>query len=104
MTITRDDGVSGSMAGSGNQLTSVNMTLLSGRTYALQPTVVPSKPRLYWRDAAPGDNARVSFPWTQASVIVWRDYDHSHPLTAVTSVADLDASAGTSTSTTPRTR
>lgn len=94
MTITRDDGVTGSMAGSGNQLTSINMTLLSGRTYALAPALVPSKPRLYWRDAAPGDNARISFPWSQPNVIVWRDYDHSHPIAAATSVAELDASTG----------
>lgn len=94
MTITRDDHVTANMAGSGNQLTSINMTLLSGRAYSLQPAVVPSKPRLYWQDAQPGDNARISFPWTVASVIVWRDYDHSHPLAAATSVAELDASAG----------
>ena len=94
MMITRDDNVTASMAGSGNQLTSMNMSLLSGRSYTLQPSVVPSKPRLYWRYASPGDNARVSFPWTQPSVIVWRDYDHSHPLAAVGSVAELDASAG----------
>ena len=60
----------------------------------LQPALVPSKPRLYWRDAAPGDNARIGFPWTNASVKVWRDYDSGHPLAAAASLSDLDASAG----------
>ena len=55
MMITRDDNVSGNMAGSGGSLTSINMSLLSGRTYMLQPALVPSKPRLYWRDAASGE-------------------------------------------------
>jgi hypothetical protein len=94
MLITRDDNVTGNMAGSGGSLTSINMTLLSGRKYKLQPAMVPSKPRLYWRDAAPGDNARIGFPWTNASVKVWRDYDSGHPISAAASLSDLDASTG----------
>jgi hypothetical protein len=94
MLITRDDNVTGNMAGSGGSLTSINMSLLSGRKYSLQPAMVPSKPRLYWRDAAPGDNARIGFPWTNASVKVWRDYDSGHPIAAAASLSDLDASTG----------
>ncbi len=94
MMITRDDNVTASMAGSGGQLTSINMSLLSGRKYALQPAVVPVKPRLYWSNAAPGDNARISFPWTVANVKVWRDYDSGHPIAAAASLAELDASTG----------
>ena len=82
------------MAVSGGALTSINMSLLSGRKYTLQPALVPSKPRLYWRDAAPGDNARIGFPWTNASVKVWRDYDSGHPIAVAASLADLDASTG----------
>ncbi|MDQ2768245.1 MAG: transmembrane domain-containing protein [Gemmatimonadota bacterium] len=92
--ITRDDNVTGSMAGTGGAFTSINMSLLSGRKYMLQPVLVPSKPRLYWRDAASGDNARVGFPWTNPSVKVWRDYDSGHPLAAAASLSDLDASPG----------
>ena len=94
MVIVRDDNVSGNMAGSGGSLTSINMSLLSGRKYTLQPALVPSKPRLYWRDASPGDNARVGFPWSNPSVKVWRDYDSNHPLAAAASLPDLDASTG----------
>ncbi|MEO7038602.1 MAG: G8 domain-containing protein [Gemmatimonadaceae bacterium] len=94
LMIRRDDNVTGTMAGSGGSLTSINMSLLSGRKYTLQPALVPSKPRLYWRDAAPGDNARIGFPWTNASVKVWRDYDSGHPIAAAASLADLDASTG----------
>jgi cell migration-inducing and hyaluronan-binding protein len=94
MMITRDDNVTGSMAGTGGAQTSISMSLLSGRKYKLQPTTVPSKPRLYWRDAASGDNARIGFPWTNASVKVWRDYDSGHPLAAAASLSDLDASSG----------
>jgi hypothetical protein len=94
MMITRDDNVSGNMAGSGGSLTSINMSLLSGRKYKLQPALVPSKPRLYWRDASPGDNARIGFPWTNASVKVWRDYDSGHPIAAAASLSALDASTG----------
>jgi hypothetical protein len=94
MVITRDDNVTANMAGSGGTLTSINMSLISGRKYALQPTLVPSKPRIYWRNAAVGDNARISFPWTNASVKVWRDFDSAHPLAAAASLAELDASTG----------
>lgn len=94
LVIKRDDNVTGSMAGSGNSLTSINMSLLSGRAYTLQPTTVPSKPRVYWRDVSPGDNVRIGFPWTTASVKVWRDYDSGHPIGAAASLADLDASTG----------
>ncbi|MBA2685224.1 MAG: transmembrane domain-containing protein [Gemmatimonadaceae bacterium] len=94
MTIVRDDNVSGAMAGSGGSLTSINMSLLSGRKYKLQPALVPSKPRLYWRDAAVGDNARIGFPWTNPSVKVWRDYDSGHPIAAAASLSELDASTG----------
>ena len=82
------------MAGSGGSLLSINMSLLSGRKYSLAPALVPSKPRLYWRDAAAGDNARVSFPWSNANVKVWRDYDSGHPLAAAASLSELDASTG----------
>lgn len=94
MMITRDDNVTASMSGSGGSLTSINMTLLSGRKYSLQPSLVPSKPRLYWRNATAGDNARISFPWTNASVKVWRDYDSGHPISPAASLAELDASTG----------
>ncbi len=94
VVITRADNVTGNMSGSGGKLTSIQMSLLSGHTYALQPAMMPSKPRLYWRDAASGDNARISFPWSVATFVVWRDYDHSHPLTAAASLAELDASTG----------
>jgi hypothetical protein len=94
MVITRDDNVTASMSGSGGSLMSINMSLLAGRKYALQPALVPAKPRLYWSNAAPGDFARVSFPWTNASVKVWRDYDSGHPISAAASLAALDASTG----------
>jgi hypothetical protein len=94
MLIKRDDNVTANMSGSGGALTSINMTLLSGRRYALQPAMVPSKPRLYWRNATAGDNARISFPWTNASVKVWRDFDSGHPISAAASLAALDASPG----------
>ena len=94
MVITRDDNVSASMAGSGGSLLSINMSLLSGRSYALAPAVVPGKPRVYWRDAAAGDNARISFPWSNPSVKVWRDFDSGHPISAAASLAELDASTG----------
>ena len=94
MVITRDDKVTVSMSGSGGSLLSINMSLSSGRAYSLAPAVVPGKPRLYWRNAAVGDNARISFPWSNASVKVWRDYDSVHPLSAAASLAALDASTG----------
>jgi cell surface hyaluronidase len=94
MMITRDDNVTANMSGSGGSLTSINMSLISGRRYSLQPTLVPAKPRVYWRDASPGDNARISFPWSNASVKVWRDFDSGHPISPAASLAELDASAG----------
>ena len=94
MMIVRDDNVTGTMAGSGGSLTSINMSLLSGRKYTLQPALVPTKPRLYWRYASPGDNVSIGFPWTNASVKVWRDDDSGHPTAAAGSLADLDASTG----------
>jgi hypothetical protein len=94
MVITRADNVTASMAGSGGSLLSIRMPLLSGRTYSLAPALVPGKPRLYWANASPGDNARIGFPWSNASVKVWRDYDSGHPLAAAASLAALDASTG----------
>ncbi|MEP7065810.1 MAG: G8 domain-containing protein [Gemmatimonadota bacterium] len=94
MVIKRDDNVAANMSGSGGAFTSINMSLLSGRTYALQPTMVPTKPRIFWRNASAGDYARISFPWTVASVKVWRDYDSNHPIAAAASLAELDASTG----------
>ena len=50
---------------------------------------------MYWRDAAPGDNARIGFPWTNPSVKVWRDYDSgTRSPRRLPRSSDLDASAG----------
>ena len=95
MVITRDDNVVGQHGGQ-RRLAHVDQHVAAERPQVHAAADAWCRPSRACTGATrrPGDNARISFPWTVASVKVWRDYDSGHPIAAAASLAALDASTG----------
>ena len=82
------------LAGSGNRLTSLSMSLPVGRRYAVAPAAALSRPRVSLSGMRPGEWVRLSIPYPTASFAAWRDNNVNNRLTPAATLADLDASAG----------
>jgi hypothetical protein len=93
-TLTRDDGVSLTLVGVGNQPTSVSTSVPLGRAYTLASPAPLGRPRVVLRGLQPGEWARVALPFAAADLTAWRDYWTGNRVTAAASLAELDASAG----------
>jgi cell migration-inducing and hyaluronan-binding protein len=93
-TLTRDDGVSLTLVGAGNQPTSVSTSVPLGRAYTLASPAPLGRPRVVLRGLQPGEWARVALPFAAADLTAWRDYWTGNRVTAAASLAELDASAG----------
>jgi cell migration-inducing and hyaluronan-binding protein len=91
-TVTRDDGTALALAGSGNALTSLNLSVPLARGYTLALAAPVTRPRVAVWGLKPGEWVRVSIPYAPATVAAWRDYWTGNKVTAVASLADLDAS------------
>jgi cell migration-inducing and hyaluronan-binding protein len=93
-TVTRDDGVALQLAGSGNQLTALSLSVPLDRRYVVAPPAAVTRPRVALTGVPAGAGVRLSIPFAGAAATVWRDYATSDRLSAATSLAELDASAG----------
>jgi G8 domain len=93
-TVTRDDGVSLALAGSGNSLDALQLSVPLARGYTLSLANALTQPRIGLSGVKPGDWARVSLPYAGSTVTVYRDYWTGNKVTAATSLAALDASTG----------
>lgn len=93
-TVTRDDGIALPLAGSGNSLTSLRLSVPLARGYAVAMAGALTQPRIGLSGVKPGDWVRVSFPYAGSSVIVYRDYYTGNKVTAAATLADLASSNG----------
>ena len=91
-TVTRDDGTALALAGSGNALTSLNLSVPLARAYTLTLAAPVTRPRVVVWGLKPGEWARVSLPYAATTFTAWRDYWTGNRVTAVASLAELDAS------------
>jgi hypothetical protein len=93
-TVTRDDGVSLALAGSGNSLASLRLSVPLARGYTVAMAGALTRPQIGLSGVKPGDWVRVSFPYAGSSVIVYRDYYTGNKVTAAATLADLASSNG----------
>jgi len=93
-TVTRDDGVSLALAGSGNSLTALQLSVPLGRSYSLALANALTQPQIGLWGVKAGDWARVSLPYAGSHVTVYRDYWTGNKVTAAASLAELVASTG----------
>jgi len=93
-TVTRDDGVSLALAGSGNSLTSVRLSVPLARGYTLALASGLTQPRVGLSGVKPGDWVRVAIPYAGSTATVYRDYYTGNKVTAATSLAEVAASTG----------
>ena len=96
LTLIRDDAVSQALVGVPGNPQSVNMSVPTGRSYAITfAGAAPSKPRISVSRTREGEWVRIAVPFNApASYAVVRDYDGGNPLPAVASVAAVDAGSG----------
>ena len=93
-TVTRDDGISLALAGSGNTLTSLRLSVPLARGYTLALAGGLTQPRIGLSGVKPGDWVRVSLPYAGPTATVYRDYYTGNKVTAAASLAELSASNG----------
>jgi cell migration-inducing and hyaluronan-binding protein len=93
-TVTRDDGVSLALAGSGNSPSALSLSVPLSRGYSLALAGALTKPQIGLWGVKPGDWARVSLPYSGSSITVYRDYWTGNKVTAASSLAELVASTG----------
>jgi cell migration-inducing and hyaluronan-binding protein len=93
-TVTRDDGVALALAGSGNGLATLQMSVPLARGYTLALAGGLTQPRIGLSGVKAGDWVRVSLPYAGTSVVVYRDYYTGNVVTAAASLAELAASNG----------
>jgi len=93
-TVTRDDGAALALAGSGNSLTSLRLSVPLARGYTLALAGTLTQPRIGLSGVKPGDWVRVSMPYAGSSVTVYRDYYTGNKVTAAATLADLASSNG----------
>ncbi|HEY7027789.1 MAG TPA: G8 domain-containing protein [Gemmatimonadales bacterium] len=95
LDVVRDDAVSLTLSGTGNQPEHAAMSVIPGRGYTLQWSgAQPPTPRVYLNDAVAGNSVMVSLPLSSPPPKVIRDYNTSQPLGAVADLASLSASNG----------
>ncbi|HEY4322226.1 MAG TPA: G8 domain-containing protein [Gemmatimonadales bacterium] len=96
LSLRRDDGVTVALAGVPNNPVSAQMSILPSRTYeVVWGTFPPARPRITLQRASVGDWLRVAIPYPGNEFTVLRDYS-STGLSAIGSIAAVDASAGDS--------
>ncbi|MEO8624547.1 MAG: hypothetical protein ABI625_25925, partial [bacterium] len=88
------DGVALALAGSGNSLTSLRLSVPLARGYTVAMAGGLTQPRIGLSGVKPGDWVRVSVPYAGSSVIVYRDYYTGNKVTAAATLADLASSNG----------
>jgi cell migration-inducing and hyaluronan-binding protein len=93
-TVTRDDAVTLQLAGSGNQLAALSLSVPLGGRYLVAPPAALARPRIALTGLRPGEGVRVSIPFAGAAATVWRDHSTGDRLTAAASQAELEASTG----------
>ena len=93
-TVTRDDGVSLALAGSGNALTTLQLSVPLARSYTLALASALTQPRIGLSGVKPGDWVRVSLPYAGSGVTIYRDYYTGNKVTAATSLTELAVSNG----------
>ncbi|MEO8564383.1 MAG: G8 domain-containing protein [bacterium] len=93
-TVTRDDGVSLALAGSGNDLSALQLSVPLARGYTVSLASALTQPRIGLWGVKPGDWARVSMPYARSSLTAYRDYWTGNKVTAAASLAELAASNG----------
>ena len=95
LTIRRDDGVAVSLVGVPDSPQNAQMSVMFDRSYDITWNgTAPTRPRVTLQRANTNDGVRVSFPYPTSSFNVVRDLQSGTPLTAVATLALLDASAG----------
>ena len=93
-TVTRDDGVALALAGSGNNVSALQLSVPLGRGYTLALAGALTQPRIGLWGVKAGDWVRVSMPYAGAGVVVYRDYWSGNKVTAAASLAELASSNG----------
>ncbi|MEO7458067.1 MAG: G8 domain-containing protein, partial [Gemmatimonadaceae bacterium] len=93
-TVTRDDGAALALAGSGNSLASLRLSVPLARSYSVAIASPLTQPRIGLSGVKPGDWVRVSLPYSGSSVTVYRDYYTGNKVTAAATLADLASSSG----------
>jgi hypothetical protein len=93
-TVTRDDGVSLALAGSGNSPTALQLSAPLARGYTLALAGALTQPRIGLWGVKAGDWVRVSLPYAGAGVVVYRDYWSGNKVTAAASLTELASSNG----------
>ena len=92
--LVRDDGVTLRLAGSGNRVTALSMSVLLGRRYRVATPAALVRPRVALTGVRPGETVRLALPYAGAAFAAWRDGDPSRRLTPAATLAELDASPG----------
>ena len=93
-TVTRDDAVALALAGSGNSLTALQLSVPLARGYTLALAGALTQPRIGLWGVKAGDWVRVSLPYAGTGVVVYRDYWSGNKVTAAASLAELASSNG----------
>ncbi len=94
--ITRDDGVSLAVSGTGNGTAHGALSAIPSRGYTVGWTGgTPVKPRFYLNSAQAGDVVYVTLPYATAPTKIQRDYYDGNPVNLAASVTELNASDGT---------
>ena len=94
LSIVRDDAVSLGLSGVPGNPASAQISILTGRTFAINWNVAtPTKPHITLQRASANDWVRVSFPYGSSGFNVLRDFSGT-ALPAAATLAELDASQG----------
>lgn len=95
LDVRRDDGAAVSLVGIPNNPKTAAMSALPGRAYSVTwGAGAPAKPRIFLSRMAAGEWVRLSFPYSTARVVVYREGEASKPFAPAVSLAELDASGG----------
>ncbi len=95
LTLVRDDAAALGLVGTPGNPTSAFASMVPGRGYTVQYSgTTPLRPRITLNGALAGEWVLVTLPYPQASLLVTRDSDSSHPLAAAPDQATLEAGAG----------
>jgi len=93
-TARRDDGASEEFVGTGNQPNRISMSVLTERGYDLDLAAPAGDVQINMWDTSEGASLQLSFPHTNASPTITRDYWNQDVLEPASSLAELEASQG----------
>jgi len=93
-TVTRDDGIALALAGSGNTLSALQLSVPLARGYSVALANTLTQPRIGLSGVKPGDWVTVSLPYSGPTLTVYRDYYTGNKVTAAATLADVAASTG----------